>query len=179
VRVANLADLPPTATTVGAAPAGTTPTPVPCIVQTRGRGNWDERLDALLVTFKPACVRPGEQFWHLIEAKWLDVNESNGYHHVFVDLLDENWQRVMQPPTQFVMAWTTDQCGRYMQWESDPFGYGANCPMYAAGAAYTVYVEGLPSDMIEKIGLGSIDQRDWRMLTSYQFKFQRTIFNPE
>ena len=179
VRVENLVDLPPTPTKVGALPLGVTATPIPCVAQTLGRGEWNEALDALNVTYQPACVRPGKQFWRLIEAKWLDADASNGYHHVFVDLLDENSQRVMQPPTQFVMQWATGTCNRYMQSASDPLGYGAHCPMYAAGAAYRVFVAGLPSDMIEGIGLGSIDQREWRILTSYQFKFQRTTFQPE
>lgn len=178
VRVENLDDVPPTATEIGALPPGVTPTSIPCEEQTLGRGEWDPALDALNVTFKPACVRPGEQFWHLVEAKWLDVEMSNGAHYVFVDLLDENRQRVMEPPTRFVMQWTTGQCERYMQWESDN-GYGGHCPMYAAGAAYRVFVDGLPSDVIESVGLGSIDQREWRILTSYQFKFQRTTYKPE
>lgn len=154
-------------------------TPVPCRPSPLPPAQWDERLDRLGIRFAPACVRPDEPFWHLVEAKWLDVAESNGYHHVFVDVLDQQGERVLAPPAQFVMQWTTDQCERSMQSQSDPLGFGAHCPMFAAGTAYTVYVQGLSSDRIEGLGLGTIDQRDWSILTSFQFKFQHTVIHSE
>lgn len=179
VLVANRADVVPSPTNTLTVQQAQALTPVPCRPSTLVPEYWDERLNRLGIRLAPACVRPDEPFWHLVEAKWLDVEASNGYHHVFVDVLDRQGARVLAPPAQFVMQWTTGQCERYMQSQSDVLGFGAHCPMFAAGSAYTVYVQGLPSDRIEGVGLGTIDQRDWSMLTSFQFKFQRTIVHAE
>lgn len=180
VRIANPLDVPPstveaTQTQIAVARSLVTNTPIPCLVPTPlAEGfSWDTNLDKLGIEVVRTCAQPGEQFWQLIEARWLDPAESNGYHHVFVDAVDEEMQRVLQPPTSFVMRWPTDECKRYIKGRGEPFGHGEHCPMYATGRAYDVTIQGLPSDIVRGLGLGSPEQRDWRILGSYHLVFQR------
>jgi hypothetical protein len=46
--------------------------------------------------------------------------------------------------------------------------------MYAAGNAYAVQLEGLPSDVVQGAGMGSIEARGMGVHTSFRFVFQRT-----
>jgi hypothetical protein len=143
---------------------------------------WDADLDRLGVVYEPAYVPIGGQFWRLLDAQWLDETESTGLHHVFVEVLDEDGNRILEPVTM-TMEWTTDQCVRYMQ-NTPPLQigdrqfrpYGMHCPMYSAGAVYNVRVNGfgLPSDTVRNLGLGTPAYRDWNIRTSFLLTFQRT-----
>lgn len=144
--------------------------------------HWDADLDRLGVVYEPAYVPIGGQFWRLIDAQWLDDTESTGLHHVFVEVLDEQSNRILEPVTM-TMQWTTDQCVRTMQ-NTPPLQigdrqfrpYGMHCPMYNAGAVYNVRIGGfgLPSDAVRNLGLGTPDYRDWSIRTSFLLTFQRT-----
>lgn len=156
-----------------------TATPVPCVTPTpllAGK-RPDHALKPMDVQVDPACVQPGKQFWHLVTARWLGPTELAGFHHVFVDVIDEQGARIVQPPAKFVMSWPTGSCKRTISGRSAPFDHGEHCPMYASGRIYDVHVEGLPSDVVRGLGLGSSAQRDWAILGSYQLIFQRTILN--
>lgn len=177
VRVENAQDKASIESTPIFAAGGSAATPIPCQLSTLEPEIWEEVLDELGVRFAPACVLPGQSYWRLIEAKWLSEKQSNGFHHIFVDMRDGAGQRDLS--ASFIMSWTTGQCERQMQSESGPWGYGAHCPMYAAGQVYTVQGTDSPSDKVLGVGLGSPKQRDWAILTSYQFIFQRTTFNSE
>ena len=143
---------------------------------------WDSRLDKLDVFYDQAYVPIKGQFWRLIDAQWLDETESTGMHHVFVEVLDEQGNRILEPVTM-TMQWTSDQCVRYME-DTPPLQigdrqfrpYGMHCPMYNAGAVYTVKVNGfgLPSDTVRNLGLGTVDYRNWDIRTSFLLIFQRT-----
>ncbi|MEZ4868503.1 MAG: hypothetical protein R3C14_44650 [Caldilineaceae bacterium] len=147
-----------------------------------GAGHWDPRLTDLGVEYEPAVVPIRGQFWRLIDAQWLDETASNGMHHVFVEVLDENGDRILEPVTM-TMAWSTDTCVRYMQ-NTLPLQigprqfrpYGMNCPMYNAGKVYSVKLSGfgLPSDLVRNLGLGTPAQRDLGIRTSFLLIFQRT-----
>jgi hypothetical protein len=96
--------------------------------------------------------------------------------------LDEQGNRVLEP-VSMTMQWTTDQCLRYME-DTPPLQigerqfrpYGMHCPMYNAGAVYTVKVNGfgLPSDLVRNVGLGTSAYRNWDIRTSFLLIFQRT-----
>lgn len=143
---------------------------------------WDSRLDNLDVFYDRAYVPIKGQFWRLIDAQWLDETESTGMHHVFVEVLDEQGNRILEP-VSMTMQWTSDQCVRYME-DTPPLQiggrqfrpYGMHCPMYNAGAVYTVKVNGfgLPSDTVRNLGLGTVDYRNWDIRTSFLLIFQRT-----
>jgi len=132
---------------------------------------WDPRLDRLGVRVDDAPVEPGQQYWRLIDARWTDEKESGGKHHIYVEVLDENGNRIVGHP---VTVWWGD--GNHTGGVEDkaPPDYGFNYQMYAAGYAYSVKVEGLPSDILVGAGMGDLDRRDWGIHTSYYLVYQKT-----
>ncbi len=150
------------------------------ITHTMTPESWDPRLTELGVAVLPAVVPIGAPFWRLLEARWLNEAEANGLHHVFIDVVGEDNLRILQPPPTVRMLWTTGVCERVLDnnapyWVGDR-SYGANCPMYNAGNVYQLKVDGLPSDVVQNIGLGTPgEQRTWDIRTSFLFVFQRTI----
>lgn len=50
--------------------------------------------------------------------------------------------------------------------------FGADCPMFSSGHAYTVSVDGLPSDRVERLGLGTIEDRFAPVFTSFILRFR-------
>ncbi|MDQ7029768.1 MAG: carboxypeptidase-like regulatory domain-containing protein [Ardenticatenia bacterium] len=63
---------------------------------------WDPRLDDLQVTYRPAeeCA---QGCWRLVSARFEDVDESNGLHHIWARLLDADGQQVADRPWH--VAW--------------------------------------------------------------------------
>lgn len=133
---------------------------------------WDNRLNDLGVRVAEAGVAPGQQYWRLIEARWEDEAQAGGKHHIYVEVLDENGQRITgQPVTIF---WGGG--GDTVMTENKPAPeFASNYPMYKAGNSYNVKVEGLPSDVIEGLGLGTPgDHRMYTIHTSFLLTYQRT-----
>lgn len=131
---------------------------------------WDSRLDQLGVTIEEAQVSPGQQYWRLIEGRWADEAESAGKHHIYVEALDESGNRIVGQP---VTVWWGDgfNSGPIEDKPAPDFGY--NFQMYASGFAYNTKIEGMPSDVVNGAGMGSIDQRFYGIHTSFYFVFQR------
>lgn len=72
--------------------------PFSCVPQTRAQGlAWDPRLDSLGVTLE-AAVECSGGCWKLISAQYLDEQESQGLHHLFVKLLDEQGNQLGDRP---------------------------------------------------------------------------------
>lgn len=132
---------------------------------------WDSRLDQLGVTLQEANVASGQQYWRLVDAYWADEIQSGGKHHIYVEALDENGNRVIGQPIR--VTWSEGSLSGATEDKAPP-DYAYNFQMYAAGYAYTVNVEGAPSDQISGAGLGSIEQRTYGIHTSYYLTFQRT-----
>lgn len=132
---------------------------------------WDPRLDQLGVSVDEAQVEPGQQYWRIIEASWMDEQESGGKHHIYVEVLDENGNRIVgQPVTTF---WGDGSYTKGIEDKPAP-DYGYNFQMYAAGYAYNVKVEGLPSDVLKGAGMGSIEDRFRGIHTSFKIVFKKT-----
>lgn len=155
---------------VAAAPPPPTPEPEVAAVAAAAPRAWDPRLDRLGVRVEDAPAGPGEPYWRLIEARWADEKESGGKHHIYVDVLDENGNRVVGHP---VTVWWGD--GSYTSGVEDkaPPDFGFNYMMYAAGNAYNIKVEGLPSDIVYGAGMGDLERRDWGIHTSIYLTFQK------
>lgn len=132
---------------------------------------WDPRLDQLGVTLREANVGSGQQYWRLIDAHWADEIESGGKHHIYVETIDESGNRVVGQPV--LVTWSEGALTGTTENKAPP-DYAYNFQMYAAGYAYNINVEGLPSDQISGAGLGSIGQRTYGIHTSYYLTFQRT-----
>jgi hypothetical protein len=132
---------------------------------------WDPRLDQLGVALQEANVGSGQQYWRLVDARWADEIQSGGKHHIYVEALDENGNRVVGQPVR--VTWSEGSLSGATEDKAPP-DYAYNFQMYAAGYAYTVGIEGAPSDQISGAGLGSIEQRTYGIHTSYYLTFQRT-----
>jgi pSer/pThr/pTyr-binding forkhead associated (FHA) protein len=131
--------------------------------------DWDPRLDALGVRVERANT--SGSYWRLVRGLWEDEKQAGGTHNIYVDVLDEAGQRVLGQPVR--ITWSE---GSYVGTTGDkpPSEYPFNYPMYAAGNAYAVQLEGLPSDVVQGAGMGSIEARGMGVHTSFRFVFQRT-----
>jgi CRP-like cAMP-binding protein len=174
--------IPPTPTPVPTnTPIPPTPTPRPAqpqpmpTVELRAAAAsivWDSRLDQLGVGIQPAHVAPEQPYWRLIEARWADEQQSKGQHHIYVNVLDESGKRVIGQPIK--VSWREGSVTGTTE-DKPETEYSYNFPMYAAGNAYDVSVEGLPSDTVTGMGLGDIERRAWKIHTSFYLTFQRSV----
>jgi hypothetical protein len=152
-------------------PPTATPEPQPQAADAPGRA-WDGRLSRLGVRVDDASVAPGQPYWRLIEARWADEQQSGGRHHIYVEVLDENGVRIVGHPV--TVFWGD---GSYTAGVEDkaPPDFGFNYQMYAAGNAYDVRVEGLPSDILRGAGMGDLDRPRYGIHTSFYIVYQRAI----
>jgi CRP-like cAMP-binding protein len=147
------------------------PTPEAVVAAAAAPRNLDGRIAQLGVTIEDAQVAPGQQYWRLIEARWEDEGEAGGKHHIYVDALDENGNRIIgQPITVF---WGDGSSTSAVEDKPAP-DLGFNYMMYASGYAYNVKVEGLPSDILRGAGMGDIANRFKGIHVAYYLVFQRT-----
>lgn len=139
--------------------------PPPADVTTYPGVSWDPRLSDMDIRLIPALPQPGETYFRLVKAEFWDEVQSRDLHHVFVEVLDENGQRILGQPVR--LAW--DDGGSTMITEDKPAPeLAANAPLYDYLGHYKVYVEGAPSDMVEGLGLPA------KHHVSYLLTFQRT-----
>jgi len=179
----------PTATPLPTAtPTRIPPTPVPVIVQQAAPPAepeaqaasvpalppraWDGRLSQLGVNVVDAAVSSGQPFWRLIEAKWENEQEAGGKHHIFIEVLDENGNRIVGAPV--TIFWSGGSASGQTE-DKNPPDYAYNYPMYMAGNSYNAKIEGLPSDVIQGMGLGTPEKPQWTIHTNVKLIFQRTI----
>ncbi len=133
---------------------------------------WDGRLDQLGVSVAEAGVPSGQPYWRLIDVRWESEEEAGGKHHVYVEVLDESGQRITGQPVTIFWAGGGDT----IQTENKPAPeYASNYPMFKAGNSYNAKVEGLPSDVVQGMGLGTPDLRFHTIHTNFLLTFQRTV----
>jgi CRP-like cAMP-binding protein len=168
--------LPPTATprpsqdTAAAPPPTPTPTAT-AVERPQPQRQLDPRLDALNIRVDPAGVRPGQSYWRLVEARWANESEAGGGHSIFVDVVDEGGNRLVGQSVE--IRWESGNLT--VTTEDKPINeYAANFPMYNTLGSYVVSVAGLPSDLVAGLGLGSIEQPDFKVHTCFYLTFQRT-----
>lgn len=142
---------------------------------------WDPRLNQLpcvrLVTAanRGMGLQPGNRYWRLVKARWLSEEESRRDIQIHVDLLDEAGQRVYGERVAF------ENGGRYTVISEPqsccyPWDYPVKWPMFNTLCSYSAYVEGLPSDMVMGMGLGTPEHPDWTIHTGFVLTFQRTVY---
>ncbi len=146
---------PPTITEPAPAPvaAPMPPPPPPEIFPTEIEFEWDWRLDALGVTLDPARVLPGRDYWKLVRAIYQAPDESGGTHHIRYSVLDENAkpvanQTVWQGWAEDKTSATTDAEG-----ETEIPLWTSFAPEEGESGAYAAWVDGLPSDRVQGLGL--------------------------
>ncbi len=160
---ANVPATTPTATITPrptAAPATATPTPVTLV--------WDPRLSDLDIKLTRAGKEPDQPIFRLVAAKYLNEWEAGGLHHVFVEVLDEQGQRILGQPV--TLAWPDGKSKMVTEDKPAP-EFAANSPLYGSmeDGTYKVYVDGAPSDTVSGLGLPG------KHHVSYQLTFQRNV----
>lgn len=158
----------PTANRVTSA-AAPLPSPTPAERPQPPR-DLDPRLPSLNVNIQPVGVRPGQSYWRLIAVRWENESQSGGGHSIFIDVLDEGGAKIIGQPIE--IRWAGG--GLTVFTEEKPLDeFAANFPMYNTLGSYAVSVAGLPSDTIVGMGLGSIDQPNFKVHTNFFLTFQR------
>jgi hypothetical protein len=160
--------------TVFAAATAAAATPGPCRAAPIEQVEWDPDISMWV---DAACVHPGDQYWRLVKAQWLSDEQFKGYHHLFVDVVDEENRRI--EGSTFVMSWPDGECKLSIgQGSASPLEHGNNCPMSSPAGSYTVQVEGLPSDVVHGLGLGAVHpaNRPSDYMTSFFLLFQRATY---
>jgi LysM repeat protein len=143
---------------------------------------WDGRLNELpcvgLVTAADQGVqlRPGDRYWRLVSARWLNEEESRRDIQIYVDLLDETGQRVFGETVVFENG-GSHRVVSEPQSCCYPWDYPVKWPMFNVLCSYNAYVEGLPSDMVIGMGLGTPEHPDWTIHTGFILTFQRTVYS--
>lgn len=128
--------------------------------------DWDPRLDLRGAYLIPASV-PAQGVWRLISARWLDEAESAGRHHIYIDTVDADGERVTN--VQVRIAWAGGEAT--VTTEAKPNEpYAANYPMFAVAPAYSAQSAG--GDLVGGMGLGSIEQPTYAIHTSYELIWQ-------
>lgn len=157
------------------------PTPTPTATDPVGPVEWDPRLNHLpcvdLVTVQERGLQlsPGDRYWRLVRARWLNEDESRRDIQIYVDLLDEQGRRTFGDTVVFTNG-GTDRVVSEPQSCCPPWDYPVRWPMFNVLCSYSAYVEGLPSDMVVGMGLGTPEHPDWTIHTGFVLTFQRTVY---
>jgi len=133
-------------------PAIITPTRVPLAPLV-----WDARLDTLGIKRVPVQVKEGQAYWRLMKVEFWDEKENQGKHHIFINVLDESGVRVIGQ--RVIVEWPDERLVLITEDKPAP-EYSANFPLdvnhyppWGTLGAFTVWVDGLPSDKVAGMGL--------------------------
>jgi hypothetical protein len=122
------------------------------------------------VTLKEAQVAQGGQYWRIVDVKWQDEQQSGGQHHIFVDMMDEQGNRLVGSKARVSFGGNNVE----VLVEDKPAPeFGGNFAMFNAGCTHSLEGIGLPSDRLDCLGLGSIEQRNFTIHVNYLVTFQR------
>lgn len=147
---------------------------IPVVVNNNDGGNnmppveWDDRL-----TQRGAVLRPytgnADSYWKIVKAAWMDEQESGGKHHVFVEVLNKDGNREVGVPVMF--GWQSGN--EIKKSEAKPTeNYAVDFPMFAVAPAYWVTIPD-DADTLDGLGMGSIEQPNYAIHTSYHVTFQK------
>ncbi len=132
------------------------------------------------VEIQPAQVEKGHQYWKVIKVHHLSPVENHGNHNVYVDLLDENGQRIYGAKAR--MTWQGGEGEATIDKpENEP---GTNFPLWKHQVT-TVEGVGLPSDKVVNLHSGHPDEPgppEWGNTLfhhSFYVVFQRKIKDGE
>jgi hypothetical protein len=164
----------PTATHTPRPPAPATPTPTtPPAYPAPAPREWDRRLDWFgeVVRREDAQVSSGQWYWRLIRLRWEE--ECGGRHHIFIEVLDENGNRSFGQ-TVIIEYGSVSHPEPYPQMDKLGEEYAFNYSMHELLGAYNVYIDGLPSDKVYGMGLGTRYDPYRTHHTCFYLTFQRT-----
>ncbi len=139
---------------------------------------WDPRLTQRGATLIPAAVQPGQGYWRLVKGVWYAENEPpfQGQHHIFVDTRNSSDQRQTGVPIQITSLDGGDIFATLITEAKPGELYAANFPMYRLAPAYRAAPsDGSPADVVTGMGLGSIEQPNYSIHTSYGLTWQWVV----
>jgi hypothetical protein len=123
------------------------------------------------VLVQEAQCGAGQTYWRLVKAVWQDQFESGNDHTIYIEVLDENGNRIVGQPVE--VRWS-DGSQIILTEDKPACDYPANFPMFATLGSYAVKVAGdLPSDMLVGMGMGSAEHRHVNFHTNFFLSFQR------
>ncbi len=133
---------------------------------------WDSRLQQRGTVIKEGAVASGNGYWRLVRGVWYDEQESQGRHHIWVDLIDAEGKRVANVPVRFY--WNSGQTVIHTGAKpGEP--YAADFGMFDVAPSYgAVPADGNPADDVWGMGLGSIEQPKFKIHSSYGLVWQWT-----
>lgn len=141
---------------------------------------WDPSLndlpcvDLVTVVEQGVHVPSGQQYWRLIQARWLDPYIYDR-HHIYVDVLDESGSRIFGVTVALVNGGLERKVTEPQPPEDYPWDYPAHFDIYSALCSYAAYVEGLPSDRVVGMGLGTAEHPNATLHSGFVLVFQRAI----
>jgi hypothetical protein len=169
--------VPPTSTPAKAAAASqplsppkpkATDTPVPRQLPPR---ELDPRLSSLNVQIaEPGGVKAGQWYWRLVRARWQSKEESGNDHTIYIEVLDENGNRLVGQPVE--VRWESGSLTLVTE-DKPQNEYPANFPMYNTLGSYAVAVAGLPSDTVVGLGMGTAEQPHFTIHTNFFLTFKK------
>lgn len=107
-------------------------------------------------------VTNGER-WEVTEVHWLDEAESEGMHHIWLYVRDEDGGPMANWPVR--VSWADGETVVTM----NEYGEG-DFPMYATLGAYTVAIAGAS---VKGLGMGTPEHPDVKLHTSFEVNFRR------
>lgn len=166
-----------------------TPPPAPSATPTTGTTpppagvEWDWRLTFLRIGISGASVAPGQQYWRVTKGVFQDWNEGGGSAAIYVDILDQNGNRVDLSPEGTVVGMVRNGGDIPLVWGAKPpWEYPVNSAMYEGLGSYTIWLTlyGLPSERVSGMGLcatdpeGNLIPEPGHVHCNYLFTFRRT-----
>jgi len=132
--------------------------------------------EAYGVEIIPAAVEPGQVYWKVIRVHHLTPEENGGRHHIFIDAVDEEGNRLYG--SLFTISW--DGGSDTVTIEKAPPDPGANFPMWKWQVC-SVEGMGAPSDRVINLHTAHPDEGPGNTLFHHSFAitFLRTVAEEE
>ncbi len=129
-----------------------------------GRPTIDPRIAALL------SLELGAHTYQVQQIEWMDPDESDGLHHIFVDVVDEQGRRLAGEKLR--VSWSDGEAVVPIE-EKPGEPWGGNYPMYATLGSYEIRVvsAGESSDAIGGLGMGTPEDPNTKHHTSFGLRF--------
>jgi hypothetical protein len=129
----------------------------------------DKTLQQLGVWVEPAMVAPGEDYWRLASVRWLNAAEAQGRNTIMLEVVDKNGQRVIGQP--LTIAWKDGSANGETN-KPNPEVFSYDFPMNASGNAYSVQIDGAPSEILHGLGMGTVEEPLAPTKTSFYVTYQ-------
>ncbi|NOZ29093.1 MAG: hypothetical protein GXP39_13735 [Chloroflexi bacterium] len=146
--------------------------------ETQPMGNGDPINDAEAYGVRVIQIdaTPGEPLWRVVRVHHLTPEENGGRHHIFLDMLDEQEQRIMG--AQVRVTWEGGE--QIVTIDKTDEEAGADFPMWKWQVCAVEGV-GLPSDRVENLHTGHPDEAPGNTLFHHSFLvvFQRTVVSDQ